>query len=73
MDGVTVAEQGDHTMDIPQSLTSWMPPCPFIGELYLGNNALTDATTLLREKQRQNPNWSTMRIVAFDLPGLEPV
>ena len=57
---------------IPLGFKAKLPPFPFVAELYLGNNSLSMASTLVNHPESQAALWEHARLVAFDVPGCGP-
>lgn len=69
-----ITKAGQHVQRVPSSFTEWLPPgFPLVGELYLGNNTLELARTLVGTSSTKiSPLWAHARLVAFDVPGCNP-
>lgn len=70
-DGQRMLTRGGSVVDLPAWFTADFPETPMDGELWAGYGHFSEASTLIRTGDAQDPGWHDISYRVFDLPGHE--
>ncbi|HET7314833.1 DNA ligase [Salinisphaera sp.] len=70
-DGQRMLTRGGSVVALPDWFTADFPDTPMDGELWAGYGRFSEASTLVRTAEPNDPGWHDISYRVFDLPGLD--
>ncbi|HET6655908.1 MAG TPA: DNA ligase [Gammaproteobacteria bacterium] len=68
-DGEKLCTRGGHRINTPAWFTANWPDVPLDGELWIGRGRFTEASSVVRTGDPDDPRWHDVHFMVFDLPA----